>query len=429
MPVKNLSYRLSLRGGQQFREGMDRVGDTGQQAMDRIANAGDRTTQTLLSIDRGVNRTGKAMQDMADRMRRVEAGLGAVAGVAGAARVAGALGLATDNALRSADAVNRLAERTGVARETIQEARFAVRSLGGETDQLSDGLTELTSRLGEARAGAGPLVTGLQELDAGLLETLRTTEDADGAFRAIISRLGEYDSATRASAVASAAFGEEAAPVVVELAGRFDELSAKARAAGSVMSNDLLRQAGETREEMDALGAQIGDAFNTGLVRGFTSEFERMKQVAGDTEVQENISELGFVLGRAEQRAIRWGAQTVDAIQDVGEAISTFRENTGLDSIADAAPNVEGFQTESMLPDPEGRIKEFRQELERVREGLERIDEAAAENGGEIPQRFENSAESLKARRQELEANIEATQVLATASCGAGDAIAERIAG
>lgn len=171
-PISRMQSRVS-----RFTRGMARGLRTANRQVDRL----------LSSMGRGVMRIAKFG--------------GALASAAGAATI-----LALNRAADAADALAKQSRRLQFPIEELQEWKFVAEQSGIANSLLDSSLAAFTKRLGEAKAGIGPLVSGLKNVNPSLLQQLQNTESVADAFAIYIDAIREAETATEKAALANAAF-------------------------------------------------------------------------------------------------------------------------------------------------------------------------------------------------------------------------------
>jgi hypothetical protein len=144
-------------------------------------------------------------------------------------------------------ALAKQADAVGIGIEQWQEYNYAANRAGVTSAQLGNNFQVFAKRVGEARAkGVGPMVTELKALDNQLLLNVRNADDQDQAFRLVADAIKDAGDATEAAAIANAAFGRSAIPMVNMLREGAEGLDAQAKMArqlGLVIGEDLVRAA------------------------------------------------------------------------------------------------------------------------------------------------------------------------------------------
>lgn len=193
-------------------------------SIEAVFKAVDKMTAPVSKMQ---NRVKKFTRGMGRNLRRLNRQVGKLTGALGrgAVRVAkfggailGAVGTATVVAMnRVADAADKLAKQSRRLQfpiEDLQEWKFVAEQSGVSTELLDKSLGAFTKRLGEARGGQGPLVSGLKKLNPVLLEQLKRTDSVADAFSIYVDAMRAADSATEKAALANAAFSRSGLDLV-----------------------------------------------------------------------------------------------------------------------------------------------------------------------------------------------------------------------
>lgn len=188
----------------------------GRFSVEAVFKAVDRMTAP---ISRMQNRVGKFTRGMERNLRRVNAQVNKITGAIGGAAgrivkfggamlgaVGGATAVALQNTADKADALAKQARRLQFPIGDLQEWKFVAEQSGVSNELLDKSLGAFTKRLGEAKAGTGPLVAGLKKINPELLEQLIQTESVAEAFDIYIGAMRGAESATEKAALANAAF-------------------------------------------------------------------------------------------------------------------------------------------------------------------------------------------------------------------------------
>jgi hypothetical protein len=185
-------------------------------SVEAIFKAVDRMSAPVAKMQ---TRLGRMTKSMEASLRRVNAritgiakGVGgmaarvAKAGVGMAAGLGGGLMMALQKTADKADALAKQSRRLDFPIEALQEWKFVAEQSGVSSGLLDKSLGAFTKRLGEAKAGTGPLVAGLKNLNPQLLKQLKGTDSVADAFDIYIKAIRGAGSATEKAALANAAF-------------------------------------------------------------------------------------------------------------------------------------------------------------------------------------------------------------------------------
>jgi lambda family phage tail tape measure protein len=150
------------------------------------------------------------------------------------------------NTLAAADAIGKVADKTGFAIDSLQELRFAAEQAGIANVQLDTSLQRFSRRVGEAAQGTGVLYEILQQSGIAI-------RNADGSMRSIEATFNDYlgvmASATSEQEklrLAVAAFDMEGAAMVNMLkdgTAGLEAMRARARGLGIILDEETVRSA------------------------------------------------------------------------------------------------------------------------------------------------------------------------------------------
>lgn len=120
-----------------------------------MTTAGSIVVDLLMKTGSFETDTARAEKLMKQRMKGIETAVNnaATAVAVGGVALAGGLMLWVKQAADTADQLDQLSERTGVAVETLNGLAYATRMSGGDMAELEKGLQSLNKRISEAQAG------------------------------------------------------------------------------------------------------------------------------------------------------------------------------------------------------------------------------------------------------------------------------------
>ena len=258
-----------------------------------------------------------------ERMR--ESGKSAFEGLSSAILPAGAgiLGVAAaiegaKSALEGFDKIGKEAKATGLSAEDFQALAYAAKLGGVETDQFGVAMETFAKNSGLAEAGTGRLVTQLKHLDPALLQSLQTATNQHDRLLAVADAFDHTSDASKKAAISNALFGEAGAHMVEVLKGgsaALDETTAKARALGLVVSNEVVASAEDLNDRFTTATSILDTQFKTtlvdlapalvstteliaGLARAISSVLDSMKdlQDRSSAGLKDRLSEINMAL-------------------------------------------------------------------------------------------------------------------------------------
>lgn len=204
-----------------------------------------------------------------------------------------------------AESVSNIASEADVSAETVQVLGEVLEDKGKSFEGAGAAIQRFTLRLGELQSGAGAVADELREL--GL--DPNTFADTDDAIRRTIEALAALDNRKRASYLAAQLFekqyGRAIADAVRSSGGSIDQLVAKYRDLGSVVSetqlaalNSMDEFADETNNRVQGLSRGVASAFAEGFNDGVKGS-GGLKEISGLTETLKLSAEaLGDLIGK-----------------------------------------------------------------------------------------------------------------------------------
>ncbi len=238
-------------------------------SIEAVFKAVDRMSAPISKMQ---NRIQKFTRGMTRSLRRVNKQIGRmVSGLRrGASRIArfggvilAAMGAATVIAIKrvadAADALAKEARRLQFPVEALQEWRFVAEQSGVTNELLTNSLGAFNKRLGEARGGTGPLVSGLKALNPQLLKQLVATDNVEEAFALYIDAIRDAPLAMEKAALANAAFSRSGLPlanIADNSAKAIKNLRSEVRAG--VITKEMTKNAEDFNDASNSLKTTLG---------------------------------------------------------------------------------------------------------------------------------------------------------------------------
>ena len=231
MTEKRVSVRLSASGGRQVRAELEGVGDAGSRSFGRLSREMDLANARLAALSR---RAALA------------------AGVMAAATVVAGVAMIRSG-LQTVDAQAKMAQSLGTTVESLQVLDRAADLSGVSMGNVEQATVQLTRRLSQAAAGAGPAVKALDRL--GLSVSALQSLPLDQRIALIQDRLAEFVPEAERAAVASQLFGDRAALVFTRIdTATLRQATADVNDFGIVVSEQDANQIERTNDALSRLG-------------------------------------------------------------------------------------------------------------------------------------------------------------------------------
>lgn len=248
----------------EFEKRMMRAERTGTKTYQGLQRGSSRATRQMeadaISAAARINQAMASIHTQIGGFAKAFAGglaIGALNGIAGAAR----------NAIGEMADLADLADQIGIDVENLQGLQQGLKLAGVEDATAS--LQGFTARLGDAAAGEGALAKVME--DAGV-----QLKDRNGNMRDTLDILRDYADVVQNSPDAAAkmalvteAFGKGGKAMVLAMSegsAGIDGMIAQARAAGSVIDEDMIRKAAELDDKFDQVGQRLSAIFKQGVI-------------------------------------------------------------------------------------------------------------------------------------------------------------------
>lgn len=210
----------------------------------------DRAAQ---AVERGARRIDSAAKVARTALGAIGIGLSA-AGIAGFFK---RLVLDTANA---ADALDEMSQKVGVGVEQIQEYTLAVQTSGMTMQDFEGALIRFSRSIDEARLGTQESVEAFQRLGISLTDNEGRAKTTNELFREVAGRFSEMRDGATKTGIAMTLFsrsGAQLIPVLNQGNEALDEWGRKARDAGLVIKEDVVKRMAAFTDELDILKGRL----------------------------------------------------------------------------------------------------------------------------------------------------------------------------
>lgn len=262
-------FRLASQGADVVARDFTKVGAAGEKMGQTVTKGAAGIPPALRAVDAAASQAKTSFEGLAGRAGGLSQVLGALgpAGLAAAAGIGGllAIGGAASTAAREMLMLEGAAKQAGVSVEFLQEMQFAVRQAGREVTVIEPALKTFAVRLGEIRDGIGQGsldilkgigisaedVAGFKNAEDGLLRIAEAASRVDER-----TRFNVYDKLGIVDLIPALQGGREG----------FEKIAAAARAAGVVISNEVVAGAADTARQLEGAQKAIDIQFKQALL-------------------------------------------------------------------------------------------------------------------------------------------------------------------
>lgn len=222
-----------------------------------------RRQERLQRVSDGIGRVGAAWGRTGDTIRRQATVIGAAVGA-----VTSAIGLTTIATSRDIEEQTRWARRIGVTTEFLSGLSYATRQYGVETEDLVDGLKELSLRSDEfAVTGAGPAEEAFRRIGLSQGQVQALAQDTAALFAEVQRRMSSIGSDAERQRISDELFGGTAGERLIEVLQlsqtELAALMAEGERAGAVIDESLAGRARDFSREFGRLGSVMKGVFYT----------------------------------------------------------------------------------------------------------------------------------------------------------------------
>jgi hypothetical protein len=208
---------------------------------------------SLRAASTELKRTGQSMKSIGGNMS-----LYVTAPIAAATT---AMLLLTNRSAEFADSIDEMSERTGVARETLQELSFVANQIGIDLGGIERALFKFNKSMGDAARGSKEQAEAFTSLGVSVVDNSGELRDYNDVFTEVIGKLSQMTNETQRNYTTMVLFGRGAGQTItplLELGEQgLQQLIDRARELGVVMSDEQVKSLAEYNDAMDATRDQV----------------------------------------------------------------------------------------------------------------------------------------------------------------------------
>lgn len=235
------------------------AGDNAEQAGEDISNMGDEA-------DKSSSKLG-GLKTAASAVGAAVVAIGAGVAAAAAATVAAGKELADLSVAGAAYADTVLTESTvtGIATDRLQEYMYAAELVDVSTETLTKSMAKNIKSMKSAAEGSASYAEAYEQLGVSVTDANGELRDSDDVYWELIEALGNVENETERDALAMTVLGKSAQelnPLIEAGAERMNELGDQAKAAGYVVSDDMLNAYGALDDQLQYLNVGATAAKN-----------------------------------------------------------------------------------------------------------------------------------------------------------------------
>lgn len=232
-------------------------------ANDKAASAFQKTGTAASSASGGIEnlgaktRTYAAHAEVAAKSSNAfGVGLAALSRAGAIAAGVGLLANAIKGAVGELDDLGDQAQKLGLTATALQELQDAARRSDADVSTLNGSWEKFTKAVGEATQGSGKLNDILKQYNIALRNSDGSTRSTMALYLDLADAAKKTGDSTEIARLAVAMFGKEGialAPMLVKGADGFREMAEEAHEAGRIVSEDLVKAAGDMQTAYDQM--------------------------------------------------------------------------------------------------------------------------------------------------------------------------------
>lgn len=183
-------------------------------------------------------------------------GLAALSRAGAIAAGVGLLANAIKGAVGELDDLGDQAQKLGLTATALQELQDAARRSDADVSTLNGSWEKFTKAVGEATQGSGKLNDVLKQYNIALLNSDGSTRSTMALYLDLADAAKKTGNSTEVARLSAAMFGREGiamAPMLVKGADGFRNMAKEAHEAGRIVSEDLVKAAGDMQTAYDRM--------------------------------------------------------------------------------------------------------------------------------------------------------------------------------
>lgn len=234
-----------------------------------VITAEDRATATLKRVASEFGSLGRAALSAA----------GMVAGIGGALSV-GAIVSQVKAVVDLQDQFGKLAQQTGIGVQSLTELNYAAKLSDVSTEELSTGVTRLTSKMADVAQGSKEATAVFDSLGVKVKNNDGTLRSSEDVLKDIAQRFSEFEDGSTKTAYAVEIFGRAGAKLIPLLNSGRDglaEMAEEARALGVVFDEKAAKAAEQFNDNLTRLG-QAAQGLKIELLQGLIPPLTELTQ-------------------------------------------------------------------------------------------------------------------------------------------------------
>lgn len=321
-------------------------------------------------IEKFAQKANKDLSGAGDMFDKVAIAAQGLAAVAVFQQLATSVKAAADRMGDLADA----ADSIGITTDALQELRYAAQMSGVQQDTLQQALVVLSKNLGSAAGGGSAAKDSLNAL--GLSASQLASVPLPKALEIISDRIAAVENPMQRATLAADLFGKSGVKMINMLSEGSDGLARmreEAQAMGVVIDEDIIRQAQDAGDKLDAMSSVISANLSVALINLAPILISTAQAIAGLTAAANDFLFGQMNADNAFVAATKYAGQYKGQVQEIADAYS----EVGKAELA--LSKIRAYDEETYIPD-RSIVTNAEMRQKAARENLIAVTEAHKEN-------------------------------------------------
>ena len=321
-------------------------------------------------IEKFAQKANKDLSGAGDMFDKVAIAAQGLAAVAVFQQLATSVKAAADRMGDLADA----ADSIGITTDALQELRYAAQMSGVQQDTLQQALVVLSKNLGDAAGGGSAAKDSLNAL--GLSASQLTSVPLPKSLEIIADRIAAVENPMQRATLAADLFGKSGVKMINMLSDGSDGLARmreEAQAMGVVIDEDIIRQAQEAGDKLDAMSSVISANLSVALINLAPILISTAQAIAGLTAAANDFLFGQMNADNAFVAATKYAGQYKGQVQEIADAYS----EVGKAELA--LSKIRAYDEQTYIPD-RSIVTNAEMRQKAARENLIAVTEAHKEN-------------------------------------------------
>lgn len=323
-------------------------------------------------IEKFAQKANKDLSGAGDMFDKVAIAAQGLAAIAVFQQLATSVKAAADRMGDLADA----ADSIGITTDALQELRYAAQMSGVQQDTLQQALVVLSKNLGDAAGGGSAAKDSLNAL--GLSASQLASVPLPKSLEIIADRIAAVENPMQRATLAADLFGKSGVKMINMLSEGSDGLARmreEAQAMGVVIDENIIRQAQEAGDKLDAMSSVISANLSVALINLAPILISTAQAIAGLTAAANDFLFGQMNADNAFVAATKYAGQYKGQVQEIADAYS----EVGKAELA--LSKIRAYDEETYIPDrsivtnAEMRQKAARENLVAVTEAHKELTE------------------------------------------------------